>query len=492
MLEHKTRAVVLAAGRSTRFKTKKSKLLFNVCGQSMIVYSLKALEALKIPMTLVLGYQADLIKAEVERSGIKDVQFVVQEKQLGTGHAVACSQDMWDSDDVLILNGDVPLLSEEIVSELIVSHKARNATVTFATAHVFNPAEYGRVVEQDGKIIIVEEKSCTEEQLSINLVNAGIYVMKCSFLKEHLGRISKNDATGEIFLTDLIKIAGDEDLTVQKIEVPFDNVRGVNTLQELWGVEQIKRSELIKHWMSNGVRFELAQSIHIDINVTIGAGSFIGTGVHLLGDTHIGEDCFVAAFSIVDNSKIGDRVNIHSHSVLQDSKVGNDVHVGPFARLRDNVVLGDNIEIGNFVEMKNTQMGDNSKTKHLTYLGDAKIGTEVNVGAGTIICNYDGVKKHTTKIEDKVFIGSNNTLIAPIKIGKGSYTAAGSTITNDVPSDALAIARMRQTNKEGYAKKILDAVGKRDDTESKVEKITSSLGDNNNRKSFRFRGAVKS
>lgn len=490
MVGYNTRAIVLAAGKSTRFKTKKSKLLFNICGQAMILYPLRALEALDIPITLVLGNQADTIKEEVERSGLKNTGYVIQEQQLGTGHAVACTTETWDHDEILILYGDMPLLTKELIGQLLLEHKTRNATITFFTSYVMDPTGYGRVLEHEGSFNIIEEKDCTDEQRSINRINAGIYVMKKSFLDAYMPKLGKSAVTGEIYLPELIRMACENSLTVHAISVPYDNVRGVNTLQELWGVEQIKRSEFIKYWMARGVRFELAQSIHIDMNVEIGAGSFIGTGVHLLGKTTIGEECFVGAFTIIEDTTIADSTTIHSHSVIQHSVIGSNVHVGPFARLRNNVSLGNNVEVGNFVEIKNATIGDNSKTKHLSYVGDAEVGSHVNIGAGTITCNYDGQQKHTTTIADNAFIGSNNTLIAPVTIGSGAYTAAGSTITKDVPSDALAIARSQQINKLGYAKKLRDQSDNGSNIKNNIDKLSTMIDDKES-SDFQFRGAIK-
>ncbi len=490
MTGYNTRAVMLAAGKSTRFKTKKSKLLFNICGQPMILYPMRALEALQIPISLVLGYQADEVKQEIERAGVKDVACVIQEQQLGTGHAVACTQSTWDREEILILYGDMPLVTKELIQQLLADHRARNSTISFLTSYVIDPFGYGRVLEHDGKFQIIEEKDCVDEQRNINRINAGVYVMKRAFLEQYIPQLGKSSVTGEIYLPELIKIACDAGLLVHAISAPYDNVRGVNTLQELWGVEQIKRSEFIRHWMSRGVRFELAQSIHIDIDVEIGAGSFIGTGVHLLGNTKIGEECFVGAFTIIEDTTVGDSTTIHSHSVLQHSTIGSNVHVGPFARVRDHVVIQDEVEIGNFVEVKNSHLGQSTKAKHLSYIGDAQVGTNVNIGAGTITCNYDGVKKSATVIEDGAFVGSNNTLIAPVTIGKEAYTAAGSTITHDVPAQALGIARSRQTNKEGYAHKIRESLKSGPATPSSVEK-KAHASEEKEEEGFQFRGAVK-
>lgn len=476
-----TRAIILAAGKSTRFKTKKSKLLFSICGQPMILYPLNVLQDLAIPMTLVLGHQSDDVLNEVKRAGIKNVSHIIQEQQLGTGHALACSRKTWDQDNILILYGDMPLITKELIQQLLDEHAKRNATVTFFTSYVIDPTGYGRVLEQDGKFQIVEEKDCTEEQRYINRINAGIYVMKQSFLNEYLFKIDKSAVTGEIYLPELIKMACDLGLIVHAISVPFDNVRGVNTLQELWSVEQIKRSEFIKYWMSKGVRFELAQSIHIDMHVDIGPGSFIGTGVHLLGNTKIGEECFIGAFTIIDNATIGDSTMIHSHTVVQSSTVGSNVHVGPFARLHNNVVVSNNAEIGNFIEMKDTTVGLNSMTRHLCYVSDTTIGANVKIGAGTITCNFDGTKRNKTVINDNSFVGGNITLVAPVTIGKGSYVAAGSTINQDVPDHTLAIAREKQVNKVGYT----------DHTPMISSEKEATCCCETNQKAAHFSGAVK-
>lgn len=468
------KAVILAAGKSTRFKTKKSKLVHTICGRPMLMYPIRALEELGIPSIVVLGHQAEEIKNMIEKEHVSDISFAHQKEQLGTGNAVACALDSLEgAQDILIMNGDMPLITKELIQELLTEHKNSNSMLTFVSAMVLDPASYGRVCVTDGKYRIIEEKDCTLDELQISKINVGIYIVNREWLEKNIRMISKS-ANGEYYLTEFVKLASEQNIQIKDVSVPFDYVRGVNTLQELWNAEQIKRSEFIKYWMAQGVRFEMAQSIHVDINVKIGAGSFVGTGAHLLGDTVIGEECFIGAFSIIENTKVGDNTVIHSHSVIQDSLIGENVHVGPFARLRNNVEIGNNVQVGNFVEIKNAEIGDNSKAKHLTYLGDVKIGENVNVGAGTVICNYDGINKFKTEIEDEAFIGSNNTLIAPIKVGKGAYTAGGSTITNDVPAGSLAIGRARQEIKHEYAQKILD---KKKDSESVIE--------------FNFRGAVK-
>ncbi len=447
------RAIILAAGKSTRFKTDKSKLIHTVCGQPMILYPIKLLQELNIKTTLVLGYQAEDIKKTVSEAKLKKVDYVIQKKQKGTGDAVLCSQKTWDTETILILNGDTPLLTKNLIAKLIEKHKKEKATLSFLTTHALNPDGYGRIVKEDNKIKIVEEKNCDKDQVFISNINAGIYLIEKEFLKNSISQLKQNSVSGEVYITDLVEFASKQDLKVINVPVPYDEIRGVNNLQELWAAEQIKRSELMRNWMERGVRFELAQSTHLDFDIEIGKNSFIGTGAHILSGTKIGEGCTVNAFTIINNSTVGDNSIIHSHSVIQDSTIGKNADIGPFARLRGNNILKENVSIGNFVEVKNSKIDKGSKAKHLTYLGDAQIGKSVNIGAGTITCNYDGKKKHVTKIEDNSFIGSNNALIAPVKIGKNSFTAAGSTINKDVPEGSLAFARSKQTNKVGYFSK---------------------------------------
>ena len=461
-----TRAVILAAGRSTRFGTEKSKLLYSLCGQVMILYPLKLLERLNIPITVVVGYQGEQIKEEIEKANIKNITYVTQKEPLGTGHAVATSQETWDRENVLILNGDLPLLTENIIEALVNEHANKQAEISFLSAHSLNPFGYGRVIKDKDKLAIVEEKNCTQDQRFMTLINAGIYLVSREYLTQNIDKLKLDSVSKEFYLTDLVNLASKQGLKVYTIPVPYDNVRGVNTLEELWAAEQIKRSELMKNWMAKGVRFELAQNIHLDYDVEIGMGSFIGTGVLLLKGTKIGKNCKVNAFTILYNTQVGDNCNIRSHSVIQDSKIGDNAEVGPFARLRDNVELKDNIDIGNFVEIKNSKIDDSSKIKHLTYVGDALVGKGVNIGAGTITCNYDGVNKHQTIIKDNSFIGSNNTLIAPLTIGPNAYTAGGSVINKDVPEGSLAIGRARQENKKYYTERV-KKVENEEDTQKK-------------------------
>jgi bifunctional UDP-N-acetylglucosamine pyrophosphorylase/glucosamine-1-phosphate N-acetyltransferase len=454
MLEKNLQAVLLAGGRSTRFKTGKTKLLERICGQEMVLYATSLLERLGLPTTVLIGYEGNAVKDCIMQKHGSALNFTVQEEQKGTGHALLCTQKQWQHDHILVMNGDMPLITQNTLEQLVQKHYEHNASITFVTAHNADPSVtgYGRVVQEDHKVRIIEPKEFHGDTHEHCCVNAGIYLIKRDFLETSIHTLQANNSAQEFYLTDLIKIASDAQLTIKTVPVAFDEIRGVNDFKELWTVEQIKRSELISKWMASGVRFHAAQNVHIDVNVTIGAGSYIGNGVHIINNSHVGQHCIIECFSVISNTHIGNHTTIRAHSVVYDSTIGDQCSVGPFAHIEKDSRLEAHAVIGNFVHVKKSTLGSHSKAKHLAYLGDTNIGEQVNIGAGTITCNYDGVHKHTTTIEDNCFIGSNNTLVAPVAIGKNSYTAAGSVITNNVPQGALAIGRARQVNKEGYAR----------------------------------------
>lgn len=455
MYKEKIQAVILAAGRSKRFNTGKSKLAEIICGQEMILYSTILFEKLQLPTTVVVGYERDVIQALITKHH-QSINFVVQEEQKGTGHALLCTKNMWQKDHILVMNGDMPLVTSDIIEQLAQKHLESNASITFATAHNSNPSltGYGRVIQEGHNIKIIEAKDFHNDTHEHCCVNAGIYLIKKEFLQSAIEKIEQSTVTKEFYITDLVKIASDNDLLVKTINVPFDAIRGVNDFKELWSVEQIKRSELISYWMEHGVRFYAAQTVHVDLNVSIGAGSYIGSGVHIINGSRVGSNCHIEAFSILDNTIIEDNVIIRYHSALVNSKIETSCQIGPFAHIETNAHIHSKAIIGNFVQIKKSTIGSNTKIKHLAFIGNATVGNNVNIGAGTITCNYDGTSKHPTTIKDNTFIGSNNTLVAPVTIEAQSYTAAGSVITHDVPQEALAIGRARQINKEGYAKKL--------------------------------------
>lgn len=445
--------IILAAGKAKRFNTGNTKVLEKICGQEMILYATRLLELLKVQTTVVVGHQKKLVQKAVQKVHGKRVHFVVQEEQQGTGHALLCAEKVFDKKHILIMNADTPLIDEHIILKLYNNHINTGSTISFVSAHYPDPhTHYGRVIEKDGFFEIIEARDFTGDYATHCCINAGIYIAENTFLQNTLHTLKETNQ--EIYITDLIKKASEQGNKVSMVKAPFDTIRGVNTYEELWAVEQIQRSQLIKKWMQKGVRFFTPQNIHIDLNVSIGAGTFIGAGTHLLGETKIGKNCVIDAFSYLHNAIVDDNVIIKTYCLVEDAYIKNDAVVGPFAHVGPQAVIGKASVIGNFVEFKNSSIGSYSKAKHLSYIGNAEIKDNVNIGAGTITCNYDGAQKHQTNIESNVFVGSHTSIIAPITIGEGSYTAAGSTLTDDVPSNALAIARARQVNKPEYAEVI--------------------------------------
>lgn len=447
-------AIVLAAGKSTRFNTNKSKLTEKICGQEMILFPMKILESFDIPATIVVGYQKEIIEDIITKNISSSCTFVEQKEQRGTGHAVACTKEYWDKEHILILNGDLPLVDHELIQELYNKHIHEESVFTFAIAHNIDPRpnSYGKVVVQENNIKIVEAKDA-QGAYDNCCINAGIYIVRKDFLLNAINEINISSTTGELYLTSLPEIACNQGKKVAVLEVPFDKIRGVNTLEELWAAETIKKTKLIYDFMKKGVRFESPIYVVIDITVEIGAGSYISQGVILHGKTTIGQNCTIQAFSLLNNATIEDNATINSHSVIENAMIKQGAHVGPFALIHSESIIGEESVIGHFVETKRSTIGHHTKAKHLTYLGDAHVGNNVTIGAGAITCNYNGQEKNKTIISDDAFIGSNNSLVAPVTIGKKTFTAAGSVITQNIPDNAFAIARSRQIIKEDYAKK---------------------------------------
>lgn len=458
MFCNRVQAIILAAGKSTRFNTGRTKLLEKICGQEMILYTTRLLEQLSIPITVVVGYQKDAILQVINNHHHNAINFMVQEEQFGTGHALMCTDSIWNREHILIMNGDVPLVTTEIIEALYEKHTQSHAEISFVIAHNADPASggYGRVVKTENSIRIVEARDFDGDTNEHCCINAGIYLVRKQFLQQYIKTLQLHESTREFYITDLIKAASDQHKEVKTVSASFDRVRGINTLQELWAAEQVKRSELIKYWMEKGVHFSVAHNVHIDLNVTIGAGSYIGCGVHLLDGTTIGKNCRIQEYVSIENAHIGDNCNILPHCIIKDSSTGYGSLIGPYAHIKEYSYIGEQVTLGNFVEVKKTTIGKGSTARHMVYLGDATIGENVNIGAGTITCNYNGLSKHQTIIKDNAFIGANNTLIAPVTIERDAYTAAGSVITENVPAEALAISRTRQINKEGYAHKSHD------------------------------------
>lgn len=447
----RTQAIVLAAGRSSRFNTSATKLSFTICGQEMIRYPLNLLKSLEIKTHVVVGYQQETVRAILAKHSYT-TECVEQTIQKGTGHALLCTQAYWTEDTLLVLNGDTPLLTQEQIKNLLEQHRAASAAISLIVGRTHDPSVtgYGRVIQEGKHVAIVEHRDFTGDLQRSYLLNAGVYAIDRSFLEEAIPQL-KVHSHGEMYITDLVEIASGQQKTVSLVEVPFEYARGINTLKELHAAERFIRLECINALMAKGVRFIDPESVIIDSDVTIGPNTIIGFGVHLRQGTQIGENVTIDSFSILDNAVVGNSVTVHSHSVISHASIHHSAKVGPFARIHQQSILHSESVVGNFVEVSKTSLGSKSKAKHLTYLGQSQIGKQANIGAGTITCNYNGVTKHTTTIEDGAFIGSNSALLAPVTIGSEAIVAAGSVITESVPAQALAIARQRQTTKLEYA-----------------------------------------
>ena len=453
--------LILAAGKSTRFKSERSKLLHRVAGRPLGEYVLRSAFAVEPDQVyMVIGHQADAVQSAFARPGLT---FIEQREQLGTGHALIVARpelEQCSSNDLAVVVGDVPLLSAETLRKLIETHQTRAAAVTVLTTPLERPQGYGRIVRgEDGRVErIVEEKVATPAERRITEVSTGILCFSRRKLLDSLSRLTADNAQKEYLLPDLVEI-----LAMQKERVESEwvadqrEVMGVNDRVELARVEHILRLRKAESLMRDGVTVVNPEVTYIDDAVTVGCDTVIEPGVSLLGETRVGRDCRLGPYSTITDSEIGDRVTVRANSVIATSAVAADVTIGPFAHLRDGAVVESGARIGNFVEVKKSRIGRGSKASHLTYLGDADLGEGVNIGAGTVTCNYDGVRKNPTSIGDGSFIGSGTMLVAPVRVGRGSYVAAGSTITENVPEDSLALGRARQVVKEGWAKKKTEA-----------------------------------
>jgi bifunctional UDP-N-acetylglucosamine pyrophosphorylase / glucosamine-1-phosphate N-acetyltransferase len=381
--------------------------------------------------------------------------FATQEEALGTGHALMCSQIYWAYDNILVLNGDMPLITPDLIAELMHEHIQSDAVITFVTAipDTMHHA-YGRVIINDTSIHIVEAKDFTGDTTKPYPINAGIYLFKRSFLEQHASALQPNNVQKQLYITDFIGIASKQGLKVNTITCEYDLVRGVNTLTEFSTVNELMRQKIIIHWLTHGVLIEDPTHTWIDAEVHIAAHTRIGSGTHIRGKTNISSHCVIHPYSIIENSTLAENITVLSHSIISQSTLNNGVQIGPFAHIHSTTTINQNSTIGSFVEIKKSNIGIGTKTDHLSYLVDAAIGDHVTISTGSITCDYDGIYKAKTCIENNSFIGSNTTLVAPLTIGTGAYTAAGSTITQSVPDDTFAISRARQINKPEYAKRI--------------------------------------
>jgi bifunctional UDP-N-acetylglucosamine pyrophosphorylase/glucosamine-1-phosphate N-acetyltransferase len=449
--------VILAAGLGTRMKSKRAKVLHCAGGLTLVEHVVNAAAAITPPehITVVVGCQAEQVKAALAHSGVR---FVEQKEQKGTGHALMMCREALASQGglVVVTYGDGPLLSRDTLQELVDRQAASDRAATLITTRLEDPTGYGRIIlGEDGVVqAIVEQKAATAEQLSIPLINSGIYCFRADLLWKHIAEIGTNNPAQEYYLTDIVEILNRAGHTVAPLEVSdSEELLGINTRAELASVDRIFRERKVRELMLDGVTIEKPETVTIDCAVRIGADTIVEPFAQIRGKTHIGENCRIGSCSILENSQLADRVQVAPFTSIADSQVEADSQIGPFARLRNGNRVGARAHIGNFVELKNTQFGAGAKANHLAYLGDSEVGERTNIGAGTITCNYDGVQKHRTRIGKDAFVGSNSTLVAPIEIGDSSYIGAGSVITDPVPTEALALGRARQVVKEGWAAK---------------------------------------
>lgn len=448
-------AIILAAGKGTRMKSKLYKVLHPVSGQPMVEHIINRVsETNPDQIITIVGHGSEQVKAQLgERS-----EYALQAEQLGTGHAVlqAASFLQGKEGTTLVISGDTPLLTTETLNNLFEYHQGKNASATILTAQAEDPTGYGRIIRDHIGIVekIVEQKDTTPEEALVQEINTGTYCFDNQALFEALNKVGTDNAQGEYYLTDIIEILKDAGKTVAAYQTEdFDESMGVNDRIALAKANELMRQRINKMHMVNGVSFVDPATTYIDAGVEIGSDTVIEAGVQLQGKTVIGSDCVIGAHSRIVDSVIEDHVVVE-HSVIEKSLVKSHADVGPFAHLRPKAEIGEGVHIGNFVEVKNAEIGKNTKVGHLTYVGDATLGEEINVGCGVVFVNYDGKNKHRTTIGDHSFIGSNANIIAPVEIAKNTSVAAGSTITEDIPEYAMAIARARQVNKEEYAKKL--------------------------------------
>ena len=453
----RTSIAILAAGLGTRMKSKVAKVLHKAGGFTLVEHAVRAALGVAQPedIVAVVGHQAEAVKATLAPHGVATA---LQSEQRGTGHALNMASPLLSSipGRLVVLYGDVPLLSSGTVQRLVKEYDASGKGAVVITCNLEDPTGYGRIVRgPNGDVAaIVEQKAASADQLKIREINSGIYCFNSELLWKHIAEIGTNNPAGEYYLTDIVEIFNQKGYGVAPMVIEdFSELLGINTRLELAQVDEIFRKRKTRELMLDGVTIERPDTVTIDLDVRVGRDATLESGVRLLGTTVVGEDCVVGAGSVISNSVLGDGVLVGAYTSIADSKVGAGAHVGPFARLRQNNDVGERAHIGNFVELKKTQMGAGAKANHLAYLGDSSIGTKSNIGAGTITCNYDGVKKHKTVIGAHAFVGSNSTLVAPIEIGDEAYVAAGSVITDPVPNGALALGRARQTVKQGWKPK---------------------------------------
>jgi bifunctional UDP-N-acetylglucosamine pyrophosphorylase/glucosamine-1-phosphate N-acetyltransferase len=460
---------IMAAGKGTRLKSKHPKVLHEIGGKPILAHVIATAKTVVAAhdIFVIIGHEAERVREAVAATG---VNFVVQAEQRGTGHALMVAREALAGgdhdaryDQIIVLSGDAPLITAETIKKLAAFHTIHQAAMTLLSADLDNPYGYGRVIRKSAgqaqsKVraevqAIVEEKSATPQQKKIREINSGFYAFAAPALYEYIDRLSTDNPHGEYYLTDMARVfhQARKKVVVLKTE-DAGEVLGSNTRAEMMMLDARLRLAKCRELLDAGVTIYFPHTCVIDSEVEVGADTVIEPFVQLLGKTKVGADCRIRSYSVIKDSVLGERVTVRPGTIMEDSRIGAGAVLGPYSHLRPGTEVGEGAHLGNFVETKKIKLGKGSKANHLTYLGDAEIGEGVNIGAGTITCNYDGVNKHQTVIEDGVFIGSDSTLVAPVKIGRGAYVAAASCITEDVPADALALGRARQSVKEGWAK----------------------------------------
>lgn len=448
-------AVILAAGQGTRMKSKLHKVLHAICGKPMVEHVTDQVSQLGMDkIVTIVGHGAEEVKLQLEGKCL----FVLQEEQLGTAHAVIQAKPLLKDEDgtTVVVCGDTPLIKAETIEALMKHHENQGAKATILTAYVANPTGYGRIIRDDAGHIerIVEHKDATQEEREVKEINTGIYCFDNKALFSVLDKVSNHNTQGEYYLPDAIGILKAKGSVIAAYQTDdFEQSLGVNDRVQLAAAEKILQRRINEFHMKNGVTIRDPEHTYIGSDVVIGQDTVIEPGVMLAGNVTIGQNCHIGPNTEIKNCHVGNDTTIRQ-SVAADSAIGSHVQIGPFSHIRPLSEIADDAKIGNFVEMKKVSFGRGSKAPHLSYIGDAEVGSGVNIGCGSITVNYDGKNKYLTKIEDEAFIGCNSNLVSPVTIGKGAFVAAGSTITNDVPGEALSIARAKQINKEGYVQKL--------------------------------------
>jgi len=448
-------AVILAAGQGTRMKSKLYKVLHSVCGKPMVLHVLDQVSSLKVEETVtIVGHGAEKVQAEL---GSK-TKFALQSEQLGTAHAVMQAEETLGNKQgtTFVICGDTPLIKAETMEALIKQHESQGAKATILTARIDDPTGYGRIIRNSEGFVekIVEHKDASEEERKVTEINTGTYCFDNATLFAALKNVSNDNVQGEYYLPDVIEILKAQgDIVTAYQTDDFEETLGVNDRIALSQAEKIMRKRINTEHMRNGVTLIDPEQTYIESDVEIGQDTIIYPGSVIKAGTKIGNDCVIGPNTEVSNCEVGNNTVIRQ-SVAHDSYIGSEVAIGPFAHIRPQSQIEDEVKIGNFVEIKKSTFGKGSKVSHLSYIGDAEVGSDVNVGCGSITVNYDGKNKFKTIIGDNVFVGCNSNLVAPVNVGRGAYIAAGSTITKDVPEEALSIARARQENKAGYVRKL--------------------------------------